>query len=95
MRGEERERPVAEMRNGELFLPRETVVEAGEEVPRGESALGRRDRSDRPVSVLSGTRQGDRERGPLIREKRHDAEVAGPCRGERLAREDEIRGGRV
>src|SRR5664280_3913844 len=88
------QRPVAEGREGRLLLAREAVLEAHETVPRGEDALGGGERGDRPFGVLRRALERERQRGPVLGDEVHEAELPGASGRERLARERDIGGGR-
>src|SRR5664279_1098684 len=88
------QRPVAEGREGGLLLAREAVLEAHETVPRGEDALGGGEIGDRPFGVLRRALERERQRGPVLGDEVHEAELPGASGRERLARERDIGGGR-
>src|ERR1017187_7994570 len=88
------QRPVAEGREGGLLLAREAVLEAHETVPRGEDALGGGERGDRPFGILRRALERERQRGPVLGDEVHEAELPGAGGRERLARERDVGGGR-
>src|ERR1035441_8253235 len=87
------QRPVAEGREGGLLLAREAVLEAHETIPRGEDALGGGERGDRPFGILRRALEREGQRGPVLGDEVHEAELPGAGGRERLARERDVGGG--